>query len=403
MKVCLHTTHTITQNYIGGTERFLIKIAKELRLFGWSPFIVCSSRIPETEVEGIKVLGKIPKKYRKASLKYKRLGYDFLKNEVINSQDPPYTVILKLSSYVTEQLDGIDADIYHLNSFVSAAMIDNLRNYIITNHENDQEIDYFWGKNFFNNFSQLVKTNSLKIQNANGLFVPSMYYSKMFSNAFNLQVYPIKLGVLLNDFPFDSNRDKNKQLQNPNLSENDRLLILLPSRLNITQKGHDIALKACQILRNQGVNFHLLITGIGKSSESDVFAFRQEIKKYNIENSVTLSSYDNILNAYNMCDVVISPERYCSYGLSISEALALGINTILSDIPTYKEIAKDYAHAHFFESGNHLNLANVLLDLWKKKQTLTKLDVIQFRMNNDIRDCAKLYSEIYYKILNNEH
>ena len=77
MKVCLHATQKITQNYIGGTERFLIKIAKELQVLGWNPFIVCNSLTPENYVEGIKVIGKVPKPFCDKISKYKNYHSDF--------------------------------------------------------------------------------------------------------------------------------------------------------------------------------------------------------------------------------------------------------------------------------------------------------------------------------------
>ncbi len=359
MKICLHTTHTISQNYIGGTERFLITLAKELQLLGVDPFIVCSSLVPETIVEGVKVIGRVPIQFQKVALAYKRLNYEFLKSEVLKGTHEPYEMANRLSLYVEEQIKDISADVYHFNSFLSASLITKKLNYIVTNHENDKEMNYFWGDDFFEKFSILVRSKQLNIQTAKGLYAPSEYYSKIYSDAFNLPVTPIKLGVLLNDFEINKNDNKTVLKQEKGL-ENE-LVILLPSRLNVIQKGHDIALKACQILKNNNINFKLLITGLGKSSQNDILKFRNEIRKYQLENRVVLSSYGNMLNAYNICDIVISPERYCSYGLSISESLSMGIDTILSDIPTYKEIAKKYTHAYFFKSEDYESLANNIM------------------------------------------
>ena len=44
MKVCLHTNYSITPDYIGGTERFLITLSKELKCLGFEPFIVLSRK-----------------------------------------------------------------------------------------------------------------------------------------------------------------------------------------------------------------------------------------------------------------------------------------------------------------------------------------------------------------------
>jgi len=396
MKICLHTNFQINQNYIGGTERFLIKLAKELTVLGHSPFIVCSSMQEQTYVEGIKVFGRIPKNYIQRIQKYGFFSSDFLKNEIFLNNKVSDSLSL-IAQYTEEQLNDIEADVYHLNSFVSASFFNpSGRNVIVTNHENNLEYNSYWGEGFFEQFTQLVKdkkTNLHKIK----LLTPSSYYATYFSNAFNLCIHNIKLGVQLNDFYVS---EQVNDIKKEYFGDKDGFIILLPSRLKIIQKGHDIAIKACSILKKRNINFKLIITGIKRSTEKYVNDFRCMLKDNDIEDSVVLSSYSDILNAYNNCDVVISPERYCSYGLSISESLSLGINTILSDIPTYKEIAQNFKHAHFFESENYYDLADklilVLSQINLQKRNMS--EAIRFRCEYDIRDCAKAYSEIYMNL-----
>jgi glycosyltransferase involved in cell wall biosynthesis len=396
-KICLHTTHQISQNYIGGTERFLIKLAKELQVLGWTPFILCSNTVPNYFVEGIKVIGRIPKPYRRNISKYKQLNYEFLRNEVLEKESTPYDIATKLSAYVAMQLEGIDADIFHLNSFVSASCFNGkINNYVVTNHENDIEMDYFWGDGFFQQYAQLVSERKLHLDHAAGLYAPSKFYSEFYTKRFNLAVNAIKLGVHISDF--HTIIEQNRSIQDVPLDKN-TFVALLPSRLNITQKGHDTAITACKILKEKKVNLKLIISGIGKSTEEDIKYLRKMIKNNDVEDIVVLSSYGDIMNAYASCDAVISPERYCSYGLSISESLALGINTVLSDIPTYKEIASGYNHAYFFKKDSPEDLAEKLLMLHQKSERVGHLETIRFRADNDMRDCAKSYSQVYRELL----
>ncbi len=394
MDICLHTTNQVSQNYIGGTERFLIKVAKELKILGWNPFIVCSSNIEQSYVEGIKVIGRLPSPFFKNIHKYKVFNSSFLKNEVVGYVDNANEVARKVSDYTMMQLDGINADVYHLNSFLSASYVEGvLTNTITTNHQNNLEIDSVWGKGFFDDYSNLIQLKGTNLHKLKGLYVPSKFYAEFFSQKFNLKVENIKLGVDISCF--------SPVLHNDNNTINaEEFIVLLPSRLKIGQKGHDLALKACKMLKNKKIKFKLVISGIGTSTKEDIVNFRNMIKDYGIEDSVTLTSYGDMMNAYKSCDVVISPERFCSYGLSISESLSLGINTILSDIPTYKEIAKGYEHALFFREGDHEELYQKLHELsLRKKQLVNKLEMIRFRNENDIRDCAKSYSKIYTKML----
>ncbi|MCB0748862.1 MAG: hypothetical protein KDC90_15490, partial [Ignavibacteriae bacterium] len=86
MKICLHTIWEIGQKYIGGTERFLINLSKELEIFGHEPFIVCSSKTEETYVEGVKVLGRFGIKKEYNFDKYSCFSSKFIKQEIIGEK-----------------------------------------------------------------------------------------------------------------------------------------------------------------------------------------------------------------------------------------------------------------------------------------------------------------------------
>lgn len=63
MDICLHSYYEISDPYIGGTQTLLIKLAKELKVLGHEPFIVCSSLKTHFVIEGIDVYGVIPEQY----------------------------------------------------------------------------------------------------------------------------------------------------------------------------------------------------------------------------------------------------------------------------------------------------------------------------------------------------
>ena len=105
---------------------------------------------------------------------------------------------------------------------------------------------------------------------------------------------------------------------------------------------------------------------------------------------------------YESVHVVLSPERYCSYGLSISEALSIGIPTVLSDIPTYTEIASGYNHAIFFKKNDLDDLISKLDTVLSTAPQYNYRDnesAIEFRINNDIRYTATTFSKIYKNLI----
>ncbi|MDH6310071.1 glycosyltransferase involved in cell wall biosynthesis [Dysgonomonas sp. PFB1-18] len=390
MKICLHTNWEINQKYIGGTERFLINLSKELEILGHEPFIVCSSKEEETYVEGIKVLGKCGSDYKNIFAKYESFSSNFLRKEIIGenfSEDS----LKRLSDFTQGQLDGINADVFHLNSFISASYISSLKNIIVTNHENNKEYDWYWGKGFFNLLKTLVYERKTNLHEIKGLFTPSKYYANFFSSEFNLKVEDTKLGIPLNYFKYEQKESTLKEEYDFNKND---IVLLLPSRFQPFQKGHDVALEACSILKEKRIPFKIIFTGVKKSSERYRSSFNELVSKYGLEKHIKVITFADINEAYRNVDIVISPERYCSYGLSISESLSLGIPTILSDIPTYREIADGYAHASFFKSESGKELAEKIINAMLHQER-NQSEAVRFRCSNDIRDCAKKYTNIY--------
>lgn len=394
MKVCLHTNWDISPKYIGGTERFLINLCKELQTMGLEPFIVCSSKTDQIQIEGIQVIGRFLSDYNESKTIYPYFSSNFIKQEIIGKE---YSLesLHRLSEYTSEQLKGIQADVFHLNSFISASFLKPMNNYVITNHENDREYDWYWGKGFFEFLKYHVVRGETNLHKFSHLFVPSTHYAKWFSVQFGLNVQSINLGVPLNEF-IVSNKDV--ALRNEYSFNQNEVIILLPSRFQPYQKGHDIALAACAILKKKGISFKIIFTGVKNSSEKYLSDFDALVLKYNLQNNVKVVTFSDMNEAYNNVDIVISPERFCSYGLSISESLSLGIPTILSDIPTYKEIAQDSENAFFFKSESYEDLADQLISVISTNCIRKRIDALKFRINNDIRTCAKSYIKTYLDI-----
>lgn len=402
MRICLHTNFEIGFPYIGGTQTFLIKLAKELLVLGHDPFIVCSSLTPEYCIEGIKIFGVIPEMYKKKLLgEYNGVfSSRFLYDQIFKNRTPQYA-LKELSSYTKFQIQNFDADVFHLNSFVSAAylQVDFYDKFIITNNENDIECDGLWGNGFFSIFKDLVYNKKTFLHKFKILCTPSYYYANYLSNILDLHIRNIALGVLLNDYMLKSSYDIDK-LKDEHSINKEAIVLLVPSRFNVKQKGQDIAIEACEHLCSL-FNIGLVFSGVKDSLYDNIRLFQNRYKNYKIRNNVHFVKTDSMMKLYSISDIVISPERYCSYGLSISESLALGIPTILSDIPTYREIAAGYCHAFFFPLNDIDALADTIKATLKKNHKTFRMyeDGIRFRCNNDFRETAKKYSNLYYELV----
>lgn len=400
MKICLHTFFEIAEPYIGGTQTFLIKLAKELKVLGHDVFIVCSSLQPQKNIEGVDIYGVIPSKYKKILLdSFNGIASSrFLRETIFSNQDLE-SAFKELSHYSQEQYSKFQADVYHLNSFISAAFADTDKySIVVSNHENKYEFDNLWGNNAYDTFAHMVYTKSTRLHLIEALYTASAFYANEFSKHFNLKINYVHLGVLLNDMLYSNkiNNDINTAFNRGS----ETIVILIPSRFNVRQKGQDIAIQACEQLLKK-YDIEIVFSGVKQSLFEELMIFRNSIKSLHISNHLHFVAAPNMYELYDSIHIVLSPERYCTYGLSISESLAIGIPTVLSNIPTYKEIALGYDHAFFFERDNLENLIQVISNAIERSKGINyryNQSAVKFRINNDIRRTAIAFSDIYMNL-----
>lgn len=126
----------------------------------------------------------------------------------------------------------------------------------------------------------------------------------------------VKIIYDINDGNFISKMADSGQSYSDNF---DGLRILTVGRL-ANQKGYDIALAACKILKEKGLNFRWYSLGIGP--------LKEEIEKYIEENN--LEDYFKLLgvkaNPYpyiKNCDIYVQTSKFEGFGLAIAEARML--------------------------------------------------------------------------------
>lgn len=396
MRICLHTYYEITNPYIGGTQTLLIKLAKELKHIGHEVFIVCSNLCPHYIIEGVDIYGVIPEKY--VSLLKKEFdgipSSKFLKKAMVDDENEGATLI-KLAKYAFYQVSRFKADVYHLNSYVSSLFADGLQAPVVAyHHENEEEFDGLWGRGSFNELIKRIKTARSKTI----LFAASHHYAELFSKLFETKIQAVHLGVSLNDMPYSNSV---KYSEKTSFGRNDNsIVILVPSRFNVKQKGQDLAIMACEKLLEK-YDIEIVFSGAKNSLQTELEVFRKKYNNLKIANRLHFIAVNNMYELYESVHVVLSPERFCSYGLSISEALAVGVPTVLSDIPTYIEIASGYRHAFFFHKDNLSDLVSKLTNVLSTASQYNFRDneaAIEFRMDNDIRNTAMVFSRIYKQL-----
>jgi len=280
--------------------------------------------------------------------------------------------------------------VIHFNSFATCIFCSLTEGAVLTSHENDLEQDHTWGTGFTAWMAQIVSRRATDLHKAALLTTPSQHYAKFYSDLLELPVYPLKAGVALGTFDRQLTRQARARR-----SRRPAIEVLLPARFDPHQKGHDVAMEACRILKQRGIPANFTFSGLRGDYEHRLEAFQESAAAKGVGDRVVAKRFSDIRRAYEQCDVVISPERFCSYGLSISEALALGIPTALADIPTYREIANTFAHALFFDVAHPKALADAIIDAARIPEEICETEAVRFRVENDLRQMAVSLTQRY--------
>lgn len=129
----------------------------------------------------------------------------------------------------------------------------------------------------------------------------------------------------INDGKFIEKLSKNDSSAASEMSGEIKLLTI--GRFAI-QKGYDIALGACKILKSRGFKFFWYVLGQGPL-ESEII---NRIRKFNIEdNFILLGVRSNPYPYINNADIYVQTSRFEGFGLAIAEARILNIPVVTTN------------------------------------------------------------------------
>lgn len=101
-------------------------------------------------------------------------------------------------------------------------------------------------------------------------------------------------------------------------------------------KGHDIAIRACKLMKAKNIPFQYDIYGEGENEQQ----LRMLITSLGLDENVKLKSYSkNVLADMNKYDFVLHPSRFESFGYVPVEAMAVGVPVVLSQEGGLNEVA----------------------------------------------------------------
>ncbi len=131
-------------------------------------------------------------------------------------------------------------------------------------------------------------------------------------------------------------------------------------------------------------NFHLLLM-IGDKKSSDLSYLKTLIRTYKIEKNITLIYDKQLVDYMQNADVLIRPTLVDGYGVSLQEALDLGVPAIASDV------CKRPQGTVIFENDNYEDMERKI----KETLSLPKSERIKNKENTDYHiKLLKLYKEL---------
>lgn len=334
MKIAIISPWTISNTAIGGTERFVLDLARAFKMLGNDVDVYMLSG-KEHITDGINFISLeiLGKDESMDEYKLEKLFGDF-------SEEKTYD---KIAEILEKLIDGRKYDMIQLNSqLFLKAWVNNKR--IFTIHTNPFEYKLAFTEAGFECMLKIMKNEA---KNKDTIFVtPSKFYANEYSELSDVKMNYIPHAIDVKRL--ENNKTKKEICMSLNLNEKKKI-ILLPSRLEPIQKQPMLFMKAfAKESDNIKEKFQIICTGLDKQYMGYVDEITSFCERENI--NLKIMRFETMADAYKVADIVVLPSQSESFGYAALEALSLGIPTILNSIPTYLEIFENSNNSYTFDN-----------------------------------------------------
>ena len=152
-------------------------------------------------------------------------------------------------------------------------------------------------------------------------------------------------------------------------------------------KGLNTLLDAFKIILSRGIETKLMIVGNSENFRTGDSEIWQQIASCPKDSVVFTGRITDseLKEIYAKAKVLVQPSLYEGFGMPPLEALNLDTDVVLSDIPVFKEIYKDFP-VTFFKCKDAADLAQKLLDNWDNfgQHTISVPDKYSFEKTFEI-------------------
>lgn len=335
MKIGLISTWAISDKAIGGTERFVIDLAQSLVQVGH-----------EVDV------------YMFSGISHKQNGVNYININLFNIEGEAdeyivqeyfgrfedYEAYSKLARKLESEIDVKKYDFIQLNSLLFLEAWKTKKR-IFTIHTNPFEYKLAWGNKSYDKMLEIM--SNYKDNELTKFVAPSIYYAEQYSKLTYCDVKFIPYAIDVKRI--ETSKSKQDIIDKYKLTNN-KIKIIVPSRLEPIQKQPKMVLDACCLLNEEEKEkIEVIFTGLDKQ----YIKFVDELKEQACNNNVDIKiiRFDYMAEVYKIGDLTILPSKSESFGYSALESLSMGIYTILNDIPTFNEIALNNGFNYIFKNN----------------------------------------------------
>ena len=145
-------------------------------------------------------------------------------------------------------------------------------------------------------------------------------------------------------------------------AESSQLAIGQVARIMPEKKGQDLLLEAVAALHQKYPQLHCYFAGDADAAHQQAFAkLRAAAKAAGLEDTVTfLGNVQDIPAFLASLDIFVLPSRYEGFGISLIEAMAMGLPCIASRLDGPAEVLRDGKYGTLFTPGDSRDLAQKL-------------------------------------------
>lgn len=180
-----------------------------------------------------------------------------------------------------------------------------------------------------------------------------------------------------------------------NYRDKDEIIIGNVGRL-VKQKGQSFLIDLALNLKRNGLNFKIVIAGVGPLEEE----IRQLIRKYNLEEQVILAGFfSNIRDFLNSIDIFVFPSLWEGFGNAMVEAMAESKPVVAFNLTSNPEIVTNGINGFLIDYPDKESFTERILMLSESKELRDKIGekakesvITRFSFENIINEWEKLLS-----------